>query len=113
MQHSLYYSNQCPNCKRFIEILNRTSAMQSVQLLDIDTMPPAARDRILAVPTLQLSTGTIHTGSKAFEWLRQFQQEMELENVDIGTSNGLSFASIEGEGYVQHLDSWSAFEVPP
>lgn len=90
MSAVLFYAPQCPNCTRFIDTLNRTPAMKSVQLVDVNTLTQQHRQQLTAVPTLIIPGSAPRVGNKAFEWLLQFNGSMEIE--DYSGGKGLAYS---------------------
>lgn len=112
MQHTLVFSTQCPNCSRFIEALGRTSVASSVALVDVSTLNPAQLARVAAVPALVLGNGSTLYGTRAFEWLKQYEGDMELDGFD-GENGALAFSDVSSVGYATYAQSYSAFDAPP
>lgn len=109
-QHTLLYSTQCPNCLRFIDALKRTSAAASVSLADVASLSPSQLASVQAVPALVLADGQTLYGTKAFEWLKQFEADVELEGF-AGGGGALPFSDVEAlQGYATYAESFSAFE---
>lgn len=107
--HTLVYSEQCPNSVRFIDALNRTTAAAQVTLLDVNRLSPDQLQRVQAVPALILETGQTMYGTKAFEWLKQYEGDVELEGF---CANGtLPFSDVaSAQGYATYAESFSSFE---
>lgn len=111
--HTLLYSTQCPNCSRFIDALSRTSAAAETSLVDIATLNPTQLARVSAVPALVLSSGSTLYGTKAFEWLKQYEADVELDGFD-GENGALAFSDVSStQGYANYAQSYSAFEPVP
>lgn len=92
MSLTVYTSSNCPNCMRLLETLERIPSLRgSTAVVDVDRLPPpdVSRLGLSAVPTL-VAQGRQHVGKAAFEYLSQFNGEMELEAVSLGVGN-LSF----------------------
>lgn len=107
--HILVYGEQCPNCIRFIDALRRTSVASQVTLMDVSTLPPAQRDQVAAVPALVLDGGQTLYGTKAFEWLKQYEGDVELEG--FAGNGSLPFSDVGSiQGYATYAESFSAFE---
>lgn len=110
--HRLYYAPQCPNCMRFIGALDRTPARSQVVKVDVNTLPPDQQRQVSAVPMLVLSSGQSLVGTRAFEWLRSFEGEMELESFSGG--RGLAFSDLADEQCAMtYTTPYSAFEPVP
>lgn len=81
-----YISYNCPNCMRFIESLDRIPSLRGqvklVDVSDVSQLPP--NHSITAVPTLVVH-GKAMVGKEAFDYLAQFNNEVELESVSLGT----------------------------
>lgn len=112
MSATLYYSRRCPNCTRFLSAAARVPDLP-LRVVDVDASPGAAQ-MVTAVPTVVTDGGGgSFVGSKAFEWLGQFQDRTELEHWS-GSGGGLAWSSFgdDADGYVQHTEAFSAFEPP-
>lgn len=92
MAITVYTSSNCPNCIRLLETIERIPSLRGAMTnVDVDRLPPPDLSRLglSAVPTL-VAQGRQHVGKAAFEYLAQFNGEMELEAVSLGVGN-LSF----------------------
>ena len=67
---TIVYSPSCPNCKRFIEGFQRTTAAGTARMMDVYELPPAQLAHVKMVPCVFVGGGA-HQGTHAFEWLRQ------------------------------------------
>lgn len=98
-----YISRSCPNCTRFVEGVHRVPQLKGcLQIMDIDSLPPESKQGLQYVPTVVDSSGHMHVGTKAFEWLKQFDAEVELDAApDLfgGSTNSLCYAELDGEGF--------------
>ena len=108
-KHVLLYGAQCPNCLRFIDALQRTSAAASVSLVDVARLTADQLSGVQAVPALVLADGPTLYGTKAFEWLKQYEGDVQLEGF---SGNGtLPFSEVDSvQGYATYAESFSAFE---
>ena len=93
--HRLYYAPQCPNCARFIDSLDRLPARDTVVKVNVFTLHPSERQHLQSVPTLVLRDGAALVGTKAFEWLRQFDGDSELESFSLG--KGLPWSHVDDD----------------
>lgn len=109
-RHTLIYSDQCPNCVRFMDALRRTSAAAHVTLVDVARLTREQLASVQAVPALVTPGGQSLYGTKAFEWLKQFEGDVELEV--FGGNGGLAFSDVGGIGYAAYTDAYSSFEAP-
>lgn len=101
----LYYSSNCPNCTRLINIMRRIpSIAPRAMMKNIDTMPPAQLAGLQYVPTLVDDNGRQHVGTAAFEFLKPFHAEMELDPAPIG--KGLEFSSLDGPGEAEYMEDF-------
>lgn len=108
----LVYSAQCPNCMRFLGALNRTPARASVTKIEVGALTPEQRRQVTAVPTLITASGSVLVGTKAFEWLKQFEGQMEVDSFSLG--RGLPFSEImDDEAAMSFATPYSAFEPVP
>jgi hypothetical protein len=109
-QHTLLYSAQCPNCSRFIDALSRTSAAAEVAVVDVATLHPSQLARVSAVPALVLAGGRTVYGTQAFEWLKQYEADVDLDGFE-GENGALAFSDVSSaQGYVNYAQSYSAFQ---
>lgn len=108
-RHTLVYSAQCLNCARFMESLARTGVANQVTLLEVGSLAPGQRASITAVPALVLADGATLYGTKAFEWLKQFEGDMELGGFD-GGHGALAFSDLEGSSYASYCQGYGPFE---
>lgn len=116
--HLVVYSPQCPNCARFLDALSRLPVSAQVRLVDVTTLSPAQTSGLTAVPALMTGGRTLY-GTKAFEWLKNFEQEAPLESYDgpgYGTaaSGSLAFSDVTSSmGYASYCTGFSQFEPVP
>jgi hypothetical protein len=81
--------------------------------VNVDTLTTDQRSRVAAVPLLVLQNGAALSGSQAFEWLKQFESDVELDSYDVlqGASGSLGFASVDDtDGMLTYSTNFSAFE---
>lgn len=110
--HQLVYASQCPNCMRFIGALERTPARDAVNKIDANSLTPDQRRHISAVPTLVLDTGVTLVGTQAFEWLKQYERDVDVES--FSTGRGLAFSDIESDqAFASFAVPYSQFEPVP
>lgn len=96
-QSVAYVSQRCPNCTRFLETVRSIPSLQhSLRVVDIDQTPHPS---IQYVPTVVDKNGTTLVGSKVFEWLQQFQAEVEYESMNMSFGD-LSYGSINDGGAI-------------
>lgn len=110
---TLVYSEQCPNCVRFIDALQRTSMAGRVTMLEVSRLGREQLAAVAAVPALVTAEGQTLYGTKAFEWLKQYEADVELEGYGGGVSGsapGLAFSEVGGMGYATFVDAFGAFE---
>ncbi len=91
---TIYVSTRCSNSSRLLNIIRRIPSLQGANIVDIDRGAP---NGIEYVPTIVDERGGLHTGSKAFEYLKRFDAETEIQAMDIGSS-GLSYGSLDHGG---------------
>jgi hypothetical protein len=106
---TLVYSQQCTNCARFIDALKRTSAASAVTLVDVAQLTPQQLAGVQAVPALVTSQGQTLYGTKAFEWLKQYEADVELEGF-AAAGGSLAFSDVGSMGYATFATEFSAFE---
>jgi hypothetical protein len=95
--YRLYHSPRCPNCARFVAAASRLPQLWAqMQVVDVDAVPGAAA-HVSAVPTVMTADGATHVGSRAFEWLSQFQAEAELECFQLvgGCRGSLAWSALD------------------
>lgn len=92
-----YVSQRCPNCQRFLEsVRSIPSLQQSMRVVDIDQIPQPG---IQYVPTVVDKNGQQLVGTKVFEWLKQFQSEVEYQPMQLSMGS-LSYGSIDDGGAI-------------
>lgn len=111
-KHTLIYSEQCPNCMRFLDALRRTSIHPQVAVLDVHTLSKDVVAGLSAVPALvDGDSGATLYGTKAFEWLKQFEGDVELDAFQAGHS-GLAFSDwSSAHGYASYAEGYGPFEA--
>lgn len=92
-----YVSQQCPNCTRFIKIIQRLR-MENVSFVNIDAQAP--RHPIRSVPSIVTDQGDVKEGTEAFTWLQQFEETLPLEayaTVLGAGDGGLTYTDLESD----------------
>lgn len=111
--HQLFYAPQCPSCTRFIGALDRTPAKHAVARHDVNFMSLEQRKHIPAVPMLVTNQGSVHVGQHAFEWLKQFDSQVELETF-CPMGGGLPFSDVsDSHALLTQATPYGAFEPVP
>ena len=106
--YTLIYAPQCPNCTRFLGALKRTPIFPYVNIVDVNSLSRDQLAHVSAVPTLITENGSL-VGTQAFQWLKQFEQDLEPECFNGGT--GLAFSHVEDNmAPAQFSTSYSTFE---
>lgn len=102
MSIAIFVSDRCSNCNRFLSTVRRIPSLQSARVVDVgqNHVPD-----ITHVPTLVDTRGTRHVGSKAFEWLKRFEGEIEIEPMQLG-SKSLSFGDINKSGEYGYAETF-------
>ena len=98
MPLAVYVSDRCSNCSRLINYLKRVPSLSDTRVIDIERYPT---QDIEYVPTLIDENGVSHVGSKAFEYLKKFEDEITLDSMQLG-SGGLAFGAINDGGELQY-----------
>jgi protein-disulfide isomerase len=73
----VYVSPQCPNCERLLEQLQwlkKTDLKLNIRVVDINN---AQVSGLTAVPTV-VEGRDVYIGTRAFEWIQQFDAEVPL-----------------------------------
>ena len=110
--HQLVYAAQCPNCMRFIGALDRTPMKDAVAKIDVNSLTPDQCRHVSAVPMLVLDTGGTLVGTQAFEWLKQYERDVDVES--FSTGRGLPFSDIESDqAFASFAMPYSQFEPVP
>jgi hypothetical protein len=111
-KHTLIYSEQCPNCIRFLDALRRTSIHPQVATVDVHTLSNDIVDRLAAVPALvDGDSGATMYGTKAFEWLKQFEGDVELDAFS-SDRGALAFSDwSSSHGYASCAEQYGPFEA--
>jgi hypothetical protein len=104
---TVYYSDRCSNCKRFLDGVKRSPALgQSVQMVDVDVTPV---QNLEYVPTVVMESGAMYVGTQAFEWLKQYGGYDDLEAYSAAGACGLGFSEFNGDGCIKFLEPFSQF----
>lgn len=113
-KHRAYISRDCPSCRRFVEsVRSCRSAAKAFDLVDVSTLGTSELKRLQVVPTVQTSTGQILTGAKAFDFLKQYEGDRELQVYDVHAA-GLMYSDFErDDGHIQRTTLWTPFEGLP
>lgn len=109
----VYTSPSCPNCVRLLDTLRRIPSLKrAAKIVDVNEMPPqqVASSGLTAVPTLVVK-GRMYTGKEAFEYLGQFNNEIEYEPVSFG-GGSLVYGSLGGGGDMES-GKYGEFTAPP
>lgn len=107
----VYYSQNCANSQRLLSILGRIPSLQRrVQMKDVHSLSPSERAGLQYVPTIVDDQGRQHVGSKAFEFMKQFDEEMELESAPPSFGR-LAFSDLEGFGESQYTTAFGDFDT--
>jgi hypothetical protein len=108
----IYYSNNCANSARLISIVQRIPSLSStVKLLDVQTLSPAERSGLQFVPTVVDDEGRQHVGTKAFDLMKRYEEEMDLQSAPL-SGGRLAFSSLEGFGETEYADYFGDFTAP-
>lgn len=108
----VYVSPSCPNCTRLLDTLKRIPSLRTTtKIIDIDGLPPqqVASSGLTAVPTL-VAQGRMHVGKDAFDYLSQFNGEIEYESISFG-SGSLVYGSLDSGG--GSIEKYGDFTAPP
>ena len=104
---TVYYSDRCSNCKRFLEGVKRNSSLrQGVHLVDVDATPV---QNLEYVPTVVLHNGAMYVGTQAFEWLKQYGYDEAYLEPYSSSACGLGFSEFNGDGCIQFTEPFSKF----
>lgn len=108
----VYHSPSCANCRRIVDIIQRIPSLSnSVALKNVDTLAPHERSGLQFVPTIVDSGGRQYVGSKAFEYLKQYENEMDLQFAPLA-SGRLAFSSLDGIGETEYPEMYGDFIKP-
>ena len=88
------------------------SIKQRVVARDIDTLSPSERSKLQYVPTIVDNSGRQYVGTQAFELLKQYEGEMELDAAPTGFGK-LEFASLNGSGESEYVEHYGDFVPLP
>jgi predicted restriction endonuclease len=104
---TVYYSDRCANCKRFMDGVKRCPALsQSVQTVNIDVSPV---QNLQYVPTVVLASGAMYVGTQAFEWLKKYGGNVDATLEPYSACGGLEFSEFGGDGCIQFLQPFTNF----
>ena len=107
---TVYISDQCPNCNRLVKTMSLVPSLRNrVRVVDISAVDHSTLSRIQFVPTVVLSTGQSMVGTKAFEWMKEFDGEVDLLPPPSG---GLAFSDLDFAD-TQYTEGFSSFEPLP
>lgn len=98
----IYMSQKCSNCNRLMNTVRRIPSLQDARIVDVEHSPTLGIEH---VPTLIDERGRTYVGGKAFEYLKQFESEMELEPMQLGTGS-LAYGSIGNGGELHYIDGF-------
>jgi glutaredoxin len=110
----IYTSQSCPNCVRLLDTVHRIPSVRgSAKIVDINDMPPQqiASSGLTAVPTI-VAQGRMHVGKEAFDFLAQYNGEIEFESISFG-GGSLIYGSLGATGSLQPVDRYGDFTAPP
>ena len=112
--NTVYISNQCPNCIRLLSTIRRIASLNSsTRIVDIDSqMSPEQRSQIEFVPTFATAAGAMFVGAKAFEYLKQYDGEIELDSAPLG-GGSLAFGAIDDGDGLGYSGFYGEFTKPP
>jgi hypothetical protein len=82
--------------------VRRIPSLQDARIVDVEHSPTLGIEH---VPTLIDERGRTYVGGKAFEYLKQFESEMELEPMQLGTGS-LAYGSIGNGGELHYIDGF-------
>lgn len=109
----IYTSQSCPNCGRLLDTYRRIPSLAGrASVVDVSTVDPnrLAASGITAVPTI-VAQGQVHVGKAAFDYLSQFNGEMDIESISLGTG-ALAYGTIGSEN-MQWIENYGEFTAPP
>lgn len=98
----LYVSEKCSNCQRLMNTVRLIPSLQTSRVVNIEQSPTPGIDR---VPTLVDERGQRYVGGKAFEFLKKYEQEIQLQPMQLGTGS-LAYGSIENGGELGYIDGF-------
>lgn len=107
MPITIYISTRCSNCNRLMGTVKRIPSLSDTRIVDIDRYSVQG---IEYVPTLVDDYGTTHIGSKAFEYLKKYQGEIQIDAMEIGTGR-LAFGSLDDDGELNFTSMASDFSA--
>jgi hypothetical protein len=106
MAATVYVSSRCTNCQRFVGALRRTDIAASTQVVDVDVTGPVRG--LEYVPTVRTATGAVLSGTKAFEWLKDYEAGADLDSA--GGFGGLAFSMVtDTTGALLRGDAFAPF----
>jgi thiol-disulfide isomerase/thioredoxin len=82
----VYVSNQCPNCQRLLEQLQwlqQSDLKLAIKIVNIDAQQVSG---LTAVPTV-VENREVYVGTRAFEWLQNFDAHVPLNAYANGDSD--------------------------
>ncbi len=107
---TVYVSSRCTNCQRFVGALRRSQVADSARVVDVDVAGPVRG--LEYVPTVADGAGGVHAGTRAFEWLKQYESLDELDPAGFGGA-GLPFSMVDdATGTAAYADPFAPFTPP-
>lgn len=112
--HTVYISQHCPVCARFVEgVRSSPRASKEIRMVDVDHVDEGTRKRLTVVPTLQTSNGKTLAGSEAFTFLKEYEQDVELDSYEFGSSDLMFSDFTSWDGMPQTVGNFERFEPLP
>lgn len=87
-----------------MSIIRRVPSLQGANIVDVDRGAPPGVEH---VPTIVDDRGNMYTGLKAFEFMKKYESETELEAMHIGGGD-LAYGSIDAGGELDFTHFGSA-----
>jgi hypothetical protein len=79
------------------------------RIIDVASLDSVTLSRVQFVPTVMLSDGRAMVGTKAFEWLKEYDGEVELTPPPSGS---MAFSDLDFED-TQYVEGYASFEPLP
>jgi len=76
-------------------------SLQNTRIVDIEQTPAPGIER---VPTLIDERGRAYVGGKAFEYLKKYEHEIDIQPMQLGTG-ALAYGSIHDGGELGYIDT--------
>ena len=92
--HTLYFSEQCPHCKKLLQMLHDIPSLNNVTnklSIHADSVPTHIKN----VPSLMRNNTQLITGRDVFEWVNT-ERDVKIDAFDSGPGGEFSYIASDG-----------------